>query len=93
MNFLGGYNEKKIGHYLIQKSKSCFLMGSSASSARASSVAACTGFIQKSFPIKYLGSNFFIGRKKIVYFQDLVSRLKRRLWGENVSFYLKVAGY
>ena len=52
MSFLGSY-KKESGH-LINKSKSYFFIGNSASLARASSVATCTGFIQKSFPIKYL---------------------------------------
>ncbi|XP_070014883.1 uncharacterized protein LOC142174546 [Nicotiana tabacum] len=40
-----------------------------------------TGFLNKEFPFVYLGCPIFVGRKRIVYFDGLVSKISKRLNG------------
>lgn len=79
MNFLVQYESES--RHLINKQKSCFLLGNKTSADRSSLVAQCTGFSQKSFPIKYLGCNLFNGRKRIHYFHDLIDNVEGKLAG------------
>lgn len=79
MAFLTQYDNKS-GHK-INKQKSCFLTGDKVPTNRATIVAECTGFVQKSFPIKYLGCNLYIGRNKFQYFKDKVFKVEKKLAG------------
>ena len=79
MAFLSQY-ENESGHK-INKQKSCFLLGDKAPTSRASIVAECTGFVQKSFPINYLGCNLYVGRKKFQFFEDMVFKVEKKLAG------------
>ena len=79
MSFLVQY-EKESGH-LINRGKSCFTLGSSAPANRGQTIAAFTGFIQKSLPLKYLGCNLYIGRSKLHLFDDMLAKIEKRLAG------------
>lgn len=79
MNFLAAY-EVESGH-CINKSKSCFIVSEKVAATRIQTVADVTGYSQKSLPIKYLGCQLFVGRKKIVYFNDIVFKLEKKLAG------------
>lgn len=49
--------------------------------SRINIVAGIIGFVKKALPIKYLGCNLFNVRKKIIYFNDLVKKVEKKLAG------------
>lgn len=78
--FLARY-EKESGQ-LINKSKSRFVVGSKVYVAKSNTVAACTSFLKKTMPLKYLMCTLFIERKKIEYFIDILPNLRKIGWVE-----------
>lgn len=62
MDFLAKY-ELESGQ-LINKAKSCFVVGSKASVVRRNCIATVTGFQYKELPISYLGVRYFVEERK-----------------------------
>lgn len=81
MQFLTQY-EKESGH-AINKQKSGFIVGEGTLNSRCQTIASIMGFTKKSMPTKYLGCNFFVGRKKSAYFGDLIVKMEKKLAGWN----------
>lgn len=52
-----------------------------ASPSRINRMRTSTRFLNKAFPFVYLGCPIFVGRKRIVYFDGLVSKIAKRLNG------------
>lgn len=44
-------------------------------------VAEITGCSKKTLPIKYLGCQLFVGRKKTAYFNEIIFKLEKKLAG------------
>lgn len=66
---------------LVNHDKSYFLTNPKASPSRINRMRSTTGFLNKKFPFVYLGCPIFVGRKKIAYFDGLVSKISKRLIG------------
>ena len=79
MKFLGQYKTESC--HLVNKQKSCFVTREKATASGAQTVASVTGYSQKSLPLKYLGCNLFVGRKKIQYFVELIANIEKKLSG------------
>ncbi|XP_019259367.1 PREDICTED: uncharacterized protein LOC109237508 [Nicotiana attenuata] len=62
-----------------QQDKSFFLTGPKASAYRINRLRDCTGFMDKSFPFTYLGCPIYAGRKKICFFDNMVTKVVKRL--------------
>lgn len=77
MEFRGSY-ERLFGH-LNNKQKSYFVLRESAAVSRGIMTANVTGFVQKFLPIQYLGSNRFVGRKIIQFFEDMIFKIAQLL--------------
>lgn len=84
MEFLSQY-ERKSGQ-LINKSKSCFIVGSKVDIQISKSIAASTGFQKKNLPVKYFGCSTFAGRKKIEYFNDISAKFEKKMAGWKAKF-------
>ncbi|XP_060202972.1 uncharacterized protein LOC132631414 [Lycium barbarum] len=65
----------------VNDDKSFFCTHQKTSNSRINRIIDRTGFRHKQFPFNYLGCPLFVGRKKIEYFDDLVSRITRKLSG------------
>lgn len=61
--------------------KSFFLTNPKASAYKINRMRQCTGFLEKNFPFTYQGCPINIGRKKISYFDDMVTKVVKRLNG------------
>nr|XP_016473883.1 PREDICTED: uncharacterized protein LOC107795721 [Nicotiana tabacum] len=70
---------EKASDQLVNKDKSFFLTGPKANAHRINRLRDCIGFVDKSFPFTYLGCPIYIGRKKICYFDNMVTRVVKRL--------------
>lgn len=77
MAFLGTY-EKEFDQ-LISKKKRCYILGDKTDSARCHIIEEVTSFQKRNLPIKYLGWSLFIGRKKIVYFDDVLKKFEKKV--------------
>ena len=84
MHFLSQYEE--VSRHLINRQKSCFIIGDNSPLSRAQSIDAAIGFVQKSLPIQYLGCNLFNGRKIIHYLDDLIAKIKKNVSGWKSRF-------
>lgn len=73
-----------VSGQLINKSKSHFLVPSYAFRSTYDKIKRITGFIQKRDPITYLGCPLYIGRQRIIYFLDMVSKVMARISGSNL---------
>lgn len=72
--------EKSSGQKL-NRDKSFFLTSPKTSPSRINRMREITGFMDHNFPFTYLGCPIYIGRKKIAYFDGLVSKIVKRLSG------------
>lgn len=72
---------KEVPEQLINKSKSYFIIPSYAFKSTANRVKAVIGFVQTSDPFTYLGYPIYIGRQRVIYFSDLVSKVVVRVAG------------
>lgn len=63
---------------MINKKKSYFLIGHKTPISRVHIISEVTSFSKRTLPIKYLGCNIFVGRKK-EYFGDLITKIGNRL--------------
>ncbi|XP_059302129.1 uncharacterized protein LOC132054076 [Lycium ferocissimum] len=74
---------EKVSGQLINKTKSHFMLSPCASSFTAARVTKVTGFNQEASPITYLGCPLHVGRQRIIFFSDLVSKVVNRIRGWN----------
>ena len=74
-------NYEKESGQLINKAKSCFIVGSKTSTFRSNTIAAITGFQKKNLPFKYLGCTLFKGIKKVDYFSEMLAKFEKKLAG------------
>ena len=79
MDFLHTYEHESSN--FINANNSCFVISDKLPSARIQNITAITSFVQKDLPIKYLGCQLFVGRKKISYFMDIVQKVEKKLAG------------
>ncbi|KAM3359454.1 hypothetical protein P3S68_019164 [Capsicum galapagoense] len=79
MNKLAIY--EKYSGQLINRNKSCFIVGPNTSQSIINDIKQVTGYGQQKFPFDYLGAPIYNGRKKIVYFGKLVSKAANRMKG------------
>ncbi|XP_059288078.1 uncharacterized protein LOC132041386 [Lycium ferocissimum] len=82
-------DSEAISGQLINKYKSAFYMYQKIPGVLSQQVAQITGFKRDQFPLKYLGCPIFHARRKKVYSNDLIKRVKNKLqnWkGKLLSF-------
>lgn len=77
MSFLSQY-EYEYGK-LINKAKSCFVMGPKTSIVISNNIGLVIRFQKKELPLSYLGCVLFNGRKKVDYFSNILAKFKRKL--------------
>lgn len=66
---------------LINKSKSHFIVPPHVFKRSVDRVKSITGFLQKKAPFTYLGCPLYIGRQRIIYYSDMVSKVVSRISG------------
>ncbi|XP_070026389.1 uncharacterized protein LOC142182203 [Nicotiana tabacum] len=71
---------------LVNRDKSFFLTAPKTRASRINRMRQCIGFLDKDFPITYLGCPLYAGRKKIAYFDNIVHKVIKRLngWQGNI---------
>lgn len=72
--------EKALGQK-VNREKSFFLTNPKAGAHRINRIRDCTGFMDKEFSFTYLGCPIYIGRKKISYFDNMATKVIKRLNG------------
>lgn len=65
----------------VNNNKSYFLTAPKTAATRINRMRAYTKFMEKEFPFTYLGCPVYVGRKKIGYFDNMVSKVMQRLNG------------
>ncbi|XP_019263971.1 PREDICTED: uncharacterized protein LOC109241667 [Nicotiana attenuata] len=70
---------EKASGQLVNKDKGFFLTGPKASAYRINRLRDCTVFMDKSFPFTYLGCPIYIGKKKSCFFDNMVTKVVKRL--------------
>lgn len=63
----------------VNKEKTYFVTNPKAWAQRIIRMRECTNFLDKSFPVNYLG--LYIGRKKLEYFDGMITKMTKRLNG------------
>jgi len=66
---------------LVNRDKIFFLTAPKICASGINRMRQCTGFLDKDFPVTYLGCPLYIGRKKIAYFDNMVHKVIKRLNG------------
>ncbi|XP_060211692.1 uncharacterized protein LOC132639246 [Lycium barbarum] len=79
MNKLGKYEE--VFGQLINKRKSGFYVTFKEDDPRINIIKGITGFNHCQFPMIYLGCPIYVGRKIIIYFNTMVTKVAKRLQG------------
>ncbi|XP_019266837.1 PREDICTED: uncharacterized protein LOC109244235 [Nicotiana attenuata] len=79
MNELHEY--EKISEQMVNKRKSSFYVPFQEDDQRITDINKITGFQWCQFPMKYLGCPIYLGRKKVVYFSDMVAKVANRMQG------------
>lgn len=74
-------NYERASGQRVNKQKSFFLTDLKAGAYRINRIRACTGFMDKTFSFTYLGCPIYVGRKKICYFDDMITKVVKRLNG------------
>lgn len=72
--------EKASGQKL-NKCKSFFLTDPKARAHKINRMREVTGFMEKNFPFNYLGCSLYVGRKKLSHFDNMVTKITKRLNG------------
>ncbi|XP_059315840.1 uncharacterized protein LOC132066562 [Lycium ferocissimum] len=85
MNVLREY--EKISGQLINREKSFFYMHQKSAMQLCQEIEQITSFTRGMFPFKYLGCPIFHSRKRKVYYNDLIKRVKDRLQNWKGRFY------
>lgn len=75
---------------VVSKEKSCIFFSKHATVARKRSSLLLTAFSEGFFPFKYLGVSLMVGWLKLIYFDDLLNGIRRKLDGCRTGFYLLV---
>ncbi|XP_060170889.1 uncharacterized protein LOC132601848 [Lycium barbarum] len=77
---------ERISGQMVNKDKSCFVTRPKTCAYRINRLRVCTGFLDKKFPFTYLGCPIYIGKKRISYFDGMVSKIIKRLnaWQGNI---------
>lgn len=76
----------------VNVAKSSFYMHSRTPANRISTIQSETGFAYKTSPFKYLGVPIYEGRTKRIYFDELVSKVKKKWLVGKTLFSLRVLG-
>ncbi|XP_060200827.1 uncharacterized protein LOC132629107 [Lycium barbarum] len=79
MNTINDY-ENSSGQ-LVNGDKSFFFPSPRTSAQRINRIRNCTSFMDKSYPFTYLGCPLHVGRKKLEYFDYMISKVVKRLNG------------
>ncbi|XP_043724786.1 uncharacterized protein LOC122671558 [Telopea speciosissima] len=79
MGFISRY--EGFSGQLVNRQKSCFVLGDKVSMSRAHMIGAVTGFTRKSLPITYLGAPLHSGRHKICFFDEIVEKIRNKVAG------------
>ncbi|XP_070050087.1 uncharacterized protein [Nicotiana tomentosiformis] len=74
-------NYERASGQRVNKQKGFFLTDPKAGVYRINRIRACTDFMDKTFPFTYLGCPIYMGRKNICYFDDMVTKVVKRLNG------------
>ncbi|XP_075103911.1 uncharacterized protein LOC142178420 [Nicotiana tabacum] len=74
-------NYEKASGQKVNDNKNFFLTSPRTSAFRINRLRCCTRFIEKSFPFTYLGCPLYIGRKRISYFDGMVTKVVKKLSG------------
>ncbi|KAK6791449.1 hypothetical protein RDI58_010530 [Solanum bulbocastanum] len=72
---------ERVSGQLINKAKSHFLLHPNAFRTTSDRIKKSTGFHKKQAPITYLGCPLFIGRPKLIYFSELINKIRNRVIG------------
>lgn len=72
---------EKSSRQKVNTDKSFFLTDPKAGPSRIPNMRDNTGFMNKNFPSNYLGCPTYIGIKKIIYFDSMISKIIKRLSG------------
>ncbi|XP_055814323.1 uncharacterized protein LOC129883750 [Solanum dulcamara] len=72
---------ERISGQLINKHKSHFMIPSNAFKSTVLRIKRIRGFNQKNSPITYLGCPIYIGRQRVIYYSDLISKIVNRITG------------
>ncbi|XP_070046445.1 uncharacterized protein [Nicotiana tomentosiformis] len=75
-------NYEKAYGLKVNDNKSFFLTSPKTSAFRINRLRCCTGFMEKSFPFTYLVCPLYIGRKRISYFDAMVTMFVKNLSGQ-----------
>lgn len=70
-----------VSGQLINKHKSHFMVPTCAFNSIIRRIKRVTGFMQKNSPLPYLGWPIYIGRQRVIYYSDLVSKVLSRITG------------
>ncbi|XP_060216704.1 uncharacterized protein LOC132644143 [Lycium barbarum] len=73
----------------MNKNKCFFLTAPGTGPTRINKIRDATGFLDKQFPFEYLGCPIYLGRKKVEYFEKMLSKVVKRLnvWQSNMLSY------
>ncbi|XP_019227829.1 PREDICTED: uncharacterized protein LOC109209105 [Nicotiana attenuata] len=77
---------EKISGQLVNKAKSDFYVNFQDDDIRINRIKQITGYNRCHFPMQYLGCPIYIGRKKVVYFNNMVANIAERLQGWQGKF-------
>ncbi|XP_070034183.1 uncharacterized protein [Nicotiana tomentosiformis] len=85
--FMKVFNNYEVSSgQLVNTDKSFFLTAPNSCAARINRIRNCIGFMDKDFPFTYLGCPIYIGRKKLVYFDNMVNKVVKNLSGWQGTF-------
>ncbi|XP_075091633.1 uncharacterized protein LOC142171827 [Nicotiana tabacum] len=79
--FFNCFNMEKRGPQKINKNRSHFMVPACVFHYNVSRIQQITGFTRKESSITYLGCPLYIGRKRIMYFNGLISKMMGRIRG------------
>ncbi|XP_070004648.1 uncharacterized protein [Nicotiana sylvestris] len=79
MNVIDNY-ERSSGQ-MVNRDKSYFLTAPNTTATRINGIRKCSGFMDKNFLFTYLGCPLYVDRKKIVFFDNMISKIVKRLNG------------
>ncbi|XP_019233205.1 PREDICTED: uncharacterized protein LOC109213823 [Nicotiana attenuata] len=65
----------------LNANKSFFIAAPNTKVGRINRIRNATRFMDKQFPINYLGCPIYVGRKKICYFEEMVAKIVKRISG------------
>lgn len=79
MNVLSTY--ERVSGQQVNTTRSYFIIPVNAFRSTTERVKRTTGFVQKNAPFTYLCCPIYIGRQRIIYFSDIVSKVVSRILG------------